>query len=66
MQRVIERRARKTNRTIEEVAQNYVASTALKRFVDANHIAEQAFLLASPASDSITGRVFTLDCGFAL
>ena len=66
MQNVIERRAAELGRTSEEVAQQYVASTALKKFVDPEHIAEQVTLLASAAGDSTTGQIFTIDCGFAL
>ena len=66
MQTVIERRAAELGQSNEEVAQSYVASTALKKFVDPEHIAEQVALLASPSGDSTTGQVFTIDCGFAL
>ncbi|MBZ5534566.1 MAG: SDR family oxidoreductase [Acidobacteriia bacterium] len=66
MQNVINRRAAELGQSSEEVAQHYVSSTALKKFVDPEHIAEQALLLASASGDSTTGQVFTIDCGFAL
>lgn len=66
MQGVIQQRAKEMGRTYTEVAQFFVGATALKRFVDPEHIAEQVVLLASPAGDSITGQMISIDCGFAL
>ncbi|MGB7623529.1 MAG: SDR family oxidoreductase [Terriglobia bacterium] len=66
MQTVIERRATEMGLGINEVEQYYIASTALKKFVDPEHIAEQVLLLTSPSGDSTTGQVFTIDCGFGL
>jgi len=66
MEGVIKRRAEELGQSEEEVARYYFASTALKKFVDPDHIAEQALLLASSAGDSMTGQVFVIDCGYAL
>jgi NAD(P)-dependent dehydrogenase (short-subunit alcohol dehydrogenase family) len=66
MQNVIELRAAELGQSSEEVAQHYVASTALKKFVDPEHIAAQVLFLASASGDSTTGQVFIVDCGFAL
>ncbi len=66
MDAVIEQRAAQLGKRIEEVAAEFSASMALKKFVEPEHIADQAVLLASSAGDSITGQVFTIDCGFAL
>lgn len=66
MDSVIEKRSRQRGVSPEDVTANYLSSTALKRFVEPGHVAQQVILLASPAGASITGQVFTIDCGFDL
>ena len=66
MSAVIEGRAKELGRPREEVEQNYVEGTALKRMVDPAHVAAAVVFLASTEGSSITGEAIDITCGYAL
>jgi NAD(P)-dependent dehydrogenase (short-subunit alcohol dehydrogenase family) len=66
MEQVIHRRAEQTGRSIEEVTQEYTVRLALGRFVEPEHVAATAVFLASGESDSITGQVVQISCGYGV
>jgi len=66
MQRVIGERAEQMHLSLEEVEQQYVGATALKRMVDPEHIAATVVFLASSESDSITGQSVEVTAGLGL
>jgi NAD(P)-dependent dehydrogenase (short-subunit alcohol dehydrogenase family) len=66
MQRVISERAEQMHLSLEEVEQQYVSATALRRMVDPEQIAATVVFLASSESDSITGQSVEVTAGMGL
>ncbi|HYT89416.1 MAG TPA: SDR family oxidoreductase, partial [Gemmataceae bacterium] len=66
MRGIIARRAAELGKPIEEVEREYVETTALKRFVDAEDVAAAVAFLASPAGRNITGQTIDVTAGYGL
>lgn len=66
MDRVIESRAKTIGLSPEEIRKQFVSSTALGRFVNAQDIADLVLFLASPSGDNITGQALEVNAGAAL
>ena len=66
IEQVIHRRAEQSGRSIEEVTKEYTSKLALGRWVEPEHVAATAVFLASSESDSITGQVIQVSCGYGL
>ncbi|HVF64285.1 MAG TPA: SDR family oxidoreductase [Casimicrobiaceae bacterium] len=64
MQRVIAARADAENRAPQDIIrQNYTDKASLRRWVEADEVAQAALFFASPASASITGDRLRVDAG---
>jgi NAD(P)-dependent dehydrogenase (short-subunit alcohol dehydrogenase family) len=66
MQRIIEKRAAELGRTVDDMQQEYVDTTLLKRFVREEDVAALVVYLASPAGDNITGQTLGVTAGYGL
>jgi NAD(P)-dependent dehydrogenase (short-subunit alcohol dehydrogenase family) len=66
MTRVIAGRANELGRSVEDVEREYVQGTALKRMVDADHVAATVVFFCSAEGASITGEAINVSAGYAL
>jgi NAD(P)-dependent dehydrogenase (short-subunit alcohol dehydrogenase family) len=66
MRRIIAQRAQELGQTVPEVEHAYVETTALKRLVGEEDVAELVAFLASSAADNITGEAIDVSAGYAL
>jgi len=66
IERVIRSRAQEMKLTYEEVVEQYVEPTALKRMVEEEDIAAMAVFLASDEGRNITGETLNISAGYRL
>uniref|UniRef100_UPI003B524414 SDR family oxidoreductase n=1 Tax=Roseovarius indicus TaxID=540747 RepID=UPI003B524414 len=61
MERVVQMEAKASGRTEEEMRAVYVKGNSLRTWVTADHLADMALFLASPAAEKISGQVMAVD-----
>ncbi len=61
MTQVIRNDARATNRSEEEVRQNYYKQVSMQTFIDPEEIANMAVFLSSPLAPHVSGQVISVD-----
>jgi NAD(P)-dependent dehydrogenase (short-subunit alcohol dehydrogenase family) len=66
MDEVIRRRAAEMERSIDDVTQEYVGRSALKRMVDERDVAALALFLASDEGANISGETIKVAAGFSV
>jgi NAD(P)-dependent dehydrogenase (short-subunit alcohol dehydrogenase family) len=66
MDEVIRRRAAEMGRPLDEVTQEYVGRSALKRMVDEKDVAAMALFLASDEGANISGETIKVAAGFSV
>ena len=66
MDEVIRRRAAEMGRSIDDVTQEYVGRTSLKRMVDERDVAALALFLASDEGANISGETLKVAAGFSV
>ena len=66
MRKVIRRRARESNRSVEEVTDEYVSRTSLGRMVTEEEVAATVAFLAGKAGAGITGQAIDVAAGYRL
>jgi NAD(P)-dependent dehydrogenase (short-subunit alcohol dehydrogenase family) len=66
MDEVIRRRAAEMGRSIDEVTQEYVGRSSLKRMVDERDVAALALFLASAEGANISGETIKVAAGFSV
>ena len=66
MQEVIRRRARESDRSIEEVTNEYVSRTSLGRMVTKEEVAATVAFLAGKSGAGITGQAINVAAGYGL
>lgn len=64
MRQVVAARARETGATLDEVRQEYEATTLLGRFVTEQDVADLVAYLASSSGDNITGQAIEVSAGY--
>ena len=64
MDTIVAEKARVTGKTPEEVYDDYVAQTALGRFVEESDVAAAIRFLVSPGAGNITGHDIPVDAGW--
>ncbi len=63
LDRMLERRAEKLGKTVEELRQASASGNAIKRWVDASEVADVVTFIASPRAASISGEVIAASGG---
>jgi NAD(P)-dependent dehydrogenase (short-subunit alcohol dehydrogenase family) len=63
LDQMLERRAKQLGKTVEELRQVSARGNAIKRWVDANEVADVVAFLASPRAGSISGEVIAASGG---
>ena len=66
MQEVIQRRARESDRSIEEVTNEYISRTSLGRMVTEEEVAATVVFLAGESGAGITGQAIDVAAGYGL
>lgn len=66
MENVFSDKAAATGQPVEEIREEYLATSALGRLVNENDIAEMVAYLASSCGDNITGQAIEVTAGYAL
>jgi NAD(P)-dependent dehydrogenase (short-subunit alcohol dehydrogenase family) len=61
IEQVIEREAREQGRTPDEIRNAYLRQTSMRRFIDAQDVANMALFLASDSGKSISGQAIGVD-----
>jgi NAD(P)-dependent dehydrogenase (short-subunit alcohol dehydrogenase family) len=61
IEQVIEREAREQGRTPDEIRNAYLRQTSMRRFIDAQDVANMALFLASDSGKSISGQAMGVD-----
>jgi NAD(P)-dependent dehydrogenase (short-subunit alcohol dehydrogenase family) len=66
MEKVFEGRARELEKTVDEIREEYVENSLLKRLVKPDDVAAMVAYLASSQGDNITGQAIEVSAGYAM